>query len=328
MRESTHHITAETNHPFPFAPSILATPTTPQNLVFKGFFSNNPLSSLSPHSNAPPPRSSPKPQRPHDACRLHGTLTVNKVAGNFHLIGGKGIDYPRGHFHVERGNAPEANFSHRIHRFAFGDATLALMNPLEGDERTLPEPNTQAQYFIEVVPTSVETLLRTVHTYQYAVREHVRLLGRDGAFGDGGGGMPGLHFKYDLAALRVSVRPDREHWLYLLVRLGSIAAGIVWLSGALNGVLQWAGVRLEAEAVVKVVAAPTTGDEAVRLNVVGTTGATAAATAAAAGGRSNNLLLNAALPASDGDLTVPAVVVAGAVPMAAETLGAIDSRVI
>ena|SRR6218665_573175 len=35
-----------------------------------------------------------------DACRLMGTLTVNKVAGNFHISAGKYIPLPIGHAHV------------------------------------------------------------------------------------------------------------------------------------------------------------------------------------------------------------------------------------
>lgn len=37
---------------------------------------------------------------PPDACRLHGTLIVNKVAGNFHITVGKHIPLPIGHAHV------------------------------------------------------------------------------------------------------------------------------------------------------------------------------------------------------------------------------------
>jgi hypothetical protein len=30
-----------------------------------------------------------EPEGPADACRIHGTLEVNKVAGNFHITAGK-----------------------------------------------------------------------------------------------------------------------------------------------------------------------------------------------------------------------------------------------
>lgn len=35
-----------------------------------------------------------------NACRLHGTITVNKVSGNFHVAGGKYLPIPIGHAHI------------------------------------------------------------------------------------------------------------------------------------------------------------------------------------------------------------------------------------
>ena len=32
-----------------------------------------------------------QPETAHDACRIHGSLTLNKVAGNFHVTAGKVI---------------------------------------------------------------------------------------------------------------------------------------------------------------------------------------------------------------------------------------------
>lgn len=47
----------------------------------------------------------------------------------------------------------------------------------------------------------------------------------------GSHGLPGLYFKYDVAALKVLVQQDREHVLQFIVRLCSIIAGIVVISG-------------------------------------------------------------------------------------------------
>jgi len=40
------------------------------------------------------------PKGPPDACRLHGTLVVNKVSGNFHITVGKHLPMPIGHAHI------------------------------------------------------------------------------------------------------------------------------------------------------------------------------------------------------------------------------------
>jgi hypothetical protein len=34
------------------------------------------------------PERSSKPVKPYDSCRVHGSLTLNKVAGNFHITAG------------------------------------------------------------------------------------------------------------------------------------------------------------------------------------------------------------------------------------------------
>lgn len=46
-------------------------------------------------------------------------------------------------------------------------------------------------------------------------------------------GVPGLYFKYDVAALKVIVRQDRDNMVKFLVRLCSIIAGIIVISGNL-----------------------------------------------------------------------------------------------
>lgn len=51
-------------------------------------------------------------------------------------------------------------------------------------------------------------------------------------------GVPGLYFKYDVAALKVIVRQDRDNMVKFLVRLCSIIAGIIVISGKLTSKTQ------------------------------------------------------------------------------------------
>lgn len=78
------------------------------------------------------------------------------------------------------------------------------------------------QYFIEVVPTSVKTYLNTLDTYQYSVKE----LNRPIDHFKGSHGMPGIFLKYDVSALRVTVRQERDNLGMFLARLCSVVAGI------------------------------------------------------------------------------------------------------
>uniref|UniRef100_A0A182NZR9 Endoplasmic reticulum vesicle transporter C-terminal domain-containing protein n=1 Tax=Anopheles epiroticus TaxID=199890 RepID=A0A182NZR9_9DIPT len=171
------------------------------------------------------------PKKPHDACRIHGVLTLNKVAGNFHITVGKTIHFSRGHIHLNSIFAnTQTNFSHRINRFSFGDHTAGIIHPLEGDEKLFDNGLVMMQYFIEVVPTDVQKFYSHSKTYQYTVRENLQLIDID----KGMQGVAGIYFKYDMSALRVLVRQDRDSIAQFIVRLSSIIAGIVVISGLLS----------------------------------------------------------------------------------------------
>lgn len=80
------------------------------------------------------PARTDNPNRPFDACRVHGSLILNKVAGNFHITAGKSLNLPRGHIHINAFMSDrDYNFSHRINKFSFGDPSPGIVHPLEGD---------------------------------------------------------------------------------------------------------------------------------------------------------------------------------------------------
>lgn len=76
------------------------------------------------------PKRTEVPNRPHDACRVHGSLTLNKVSGNFHITTGKSLHLPNGHIHLGIGFGDRSNFSHRINRFSFGPHASGIVHPL------------------------------------------------------------------------------------------------------------------------------------------------------------------------------------------------------
>ncbi|XP_060520120.1 endoplasmic reticulum-Golgi intermediate compartment protein 2 [Cylas formicarius] len=181
-----------------------------------------------------PPRSD-QPDRPHDACRIYGSFILNKVAGNFHITAGKSIHLPRGHIHISSFMFDvDYNFTHRINKFSFGDSSPGIVHPLEGDEQIIDNAMTVVNYFIEVVPTTVKTFLNTVSTYQYSVKELKRPIDH----AKGSHGMPGIFFKYDMSALRVTVKQERDNLGMFLVRLCSIVGGVYVCSGILNNLVQ------------------------------------------------------------------------------------------
>lgn len=54
----------------------------------------------------------------------------------------------------------------------------------------------------------------------------------------GSHGNPGIYFKYDMSALKVVIKEDRENVASFLIRLCSVIAGIVVICGFLNSIIQ------------------------------------------------------------------------------------------
>lgn len=78
------------------------------------------------------------------------------------------------------------------------------------------------QYFIEVVPTEINTLVRKSRTFQYSVKDHERPIDHN----KGSHGMPGIFFKYDMSALQVTITQERDSIFQFLVRLCAVVGGV------------------------------------------------------------------------------------------------------
>ena len=111
----------------------------------------------------------PKLMTKGQGCQLSGYMTLNRVAGNFHIAMGEGIERNGRHIHTfVPEDAPNFNASHIIHELSFGpDGHEANGSPLRGVSKiVLEEHGTTGlfQYFIKVVPTNyvgMEDLLPT-----------------------------------------------------------------------------------------------------------------------------------------------------------------------
>ncbi|TRY72158.1 hypothetical protein TCAL_00252 [Tigriopus californicus] len=182
-----------------------------------------------------PPRRS-TPEEPHDACRVHGSLSLNKVAGNFHITAGKSVPLMGGHAHLTAFMGPQDyNFSHRIDKFSFGSPHGGVIQPLEGDEKIADKNMMNFQYFIQVIPTEVQMVSGfTYPTYQYSVKEQLRPIDHT----TGSHGVSGIYFKYDVNALKVLVIQDREPLWQFLVRLCAGIGGLVATSQMVCGLIQ------------------------------------------------------------------------------------------
>ncbi|NXE22806.1 ERGI2 protein, partial [Ardeotis kori] len=195
-----------------------------QDVIFKSAFKGA--------STALPPREDNSLQSP-DACRIHGHLYVNKVAGNFHITVGKAIPHPRGHAHLAALVSHESyNFSHRIDHLSFGELIPGIINPLDGTEKIASDHNQMFQYFITVVPTKLHTYKISAETHQFSVTERERVINHAA----GSHGVSGIFMKYDISSLMVTVTEEHMPFWQFLVRLCGIIGGIFSTTGILHGV--------------------------------------------------------------------------------------------
>ncbi|XP_064634908.1 endoplasmic reticulum-Golgi intermediate compartment protein 2-like isoform X2 [Lineus longissimus] len=190
-------------------------------------------------SGMPARETTPESDEEPDACRIHGSLVVNKVAGNFHITAGKVIpNMPGGtHMHTMRVyNGQERinyNFSHRIDHLSFGEVTPGVVNPLDGDIKISDENYHMFQYFVEVVPTKVETTQANVETYQFAATERNRSIDHN----KGSHGVPGIFLKYDVSSFKVHVKETHQPYSQFLVRLCGIIGGVFATSGMIHSLI-------------------------------------------------------------------------------------------
>ncbi|XP_076244528.1 endoplasmic reticulum-Golgi intermediate compartment protein 2 isoform X2 [Calliopsis andreniformis] len=181
------------------------------------------------------PKRTHQPSYAPNACRIHGSLNVNKVAGNFHITAGKSLSIPRGHIHISAFMTDKHyNFTHRINKFSFGGPSPGIVHPLEGDEKIADNNMILYQYFVEVVPTDIQTLLSASKTYQYSVKDHQRPIDHQ----KGSHGIPGIFFKYDMSALKIKVTQQRDTVYQFLVKLCATVGGIFVTSGLIKNVVQ------------------------------------------------------------------------------------------
>lgn len=174
------------------------------------------------------------PNTMKDACRLTGSLGINKVAGNFHITAGKTIPLPRGHAHLAVFmDDKDYNFTHRINKFSFGEPAPGIIHPLEGDEQIADKNHMTYQYFVTVVSTIVNTYSHRGSSFQYSVAEQAREISHE----KNSHGTPGIFFKYDTSALKVEVLEHHESVIAFLTRLCGVIGGVFTCSGMINRII-------------------------------------------------------------------------------------------
>lgn len=181
-----------------------------------------------------------------EGCLLSGSVEVNKVQGQFHIaVGSSHTEHGQRHHH--HWNAEERgigfNTTHYIHHLSFGEEVPGLLNPLDGKFH-LEEGVSQQQYFLQIVPTDyVSSSGYTISTNQYSVAELYTPIDTSDPNRIA---LPGVFFKYDIAAMKVNIQEHGITFSHLITRLFAVIGGVYVVLG-----LVYSSVRSIVENVVK-----------------------------------------------------------------------------
>ncbi|KAK9073947.1 hypothetical protein SSX86_006545 [Deinandra increscens subsp. villosa] len=164
-----------------------------------------------------------------EGCNLHGSLEVNKVAGNFHFVKSFHLANMHVSHDVKSFEDDSYNISHKINKLSFGDHYPGIINPLDGVHWSQSIPNGMYQYFLKVVPT-VYTPLKgaVIRSNQFSVTEHYK--GPEGRQRS----LPGVFFFYDLSGIKVNFTETHTSFLHFLTNICAIVGGIFTVAGIVD----------------------------------------------------------------------------------------------
>ncbi|GAA0145598.1 hypothetical protein LIER_36149 [Lithospermum erythrorhizon] len=164
-----------------------------------------------------------------EGCNIHGSLEVNRVAGNFYFAIGKSIH--QSSFNLQDLldlQSQRYNISHKINNVAFGDYVPGVVNPLDGVSWMQGRPHGMYEYFIKVVPT-IYTDIRghTIDSNQFSVTEHYKTP-------EEGRSVPGVFFFYDLSPIKVTFTEEHVSFLHFLTNVCAIVGGVYTVAGIVD----------------------------------------------------------------------------------------------
>ncbi|KAK9468738.1 endoplasmic reticulum vesicle transporter-domain-containing protein [Lipomyces arxii] len=172
-----------------------------------------------------------KPRKDVPACRIFGSLKLNKVQGDFHITAKNYgyLDDARSRTVVRQ---DALNFSHVIDELSFGEYYPKLENPLDGVAAIVDTHLFRYQYYISIVPTTYIGYggRHVVFTNQYAVTEHPHSQVNPTR-------PPGIFIKYDIEPIGLTITERRVPFWQFVVRLINVLGGLVVCTGWMYPIL-------------------------------------------------------------------------------------------
>jgi hypothetical protein len=179
-----------------------------------------------------------------EGCTVSGKMTVNKVAGNFHIAHGESIVRDGRHIHQFNPTmAAKYNISHTINSLSFGDKYQNMPpNPLDKTRKITPDNTGLFQYFIKVIPTIYTNERgRQIFTNQYTVTDRFRPLELPKIDANGipqhiEAILPGIFFIFELSPFMIEASRTRVPLLHFVTKVCAIVGGVFSVMGVMDSI--------------------------------------------------------------------------------------------
>jgi len=170
-----------------------------------------------------------------EGCNIAGHITVNKVAGNFHIAPGRSSQIGSFvHTHDVDFLAHNINVTHTIHHLSFGKPYPVMINPLDNHREVDIPGASMVQYFVKVVPTTYTFLDNSsLVTNQYSVTEHNHHV----ELGQLPNGVPGMFVLYDMSPITVRYREIHKSFLHFLTNVCAIIGGVITIASIIDNAI-------------------------------------------------------------------------------------------
>jgi len=178
-------------------------------------------------------------------CNVQGVIELNRINGQLHILGGRGVDVAGRHVYDQTQVRAEESFdpTHVIHTLGFGEERhKAFPNPLDGrvseDHLRYNANNGKIfsglyRYFLIIVPTVLEDINGTrTNMYRYSLTTHFKERKHEAD-------LLGIFLIYDLSPVQAHFRQRGPYksWIHFALHLCAIVGGVFTVSALVDSFL-------------------------------------------------------------------------------------------